>query len=148
MEADVYLDEIVSIRKVAPQKTIDITVSGDNLFYANDILTHNSGMNNSDIDMTNTSESSGTPMTLDFYFAIIRTEELDEMGQLMVKQLKSRFGDINYYKRFVIGVELSKFKLYNIDDPTADLVDVGKKDNKPSLSGGGMKQNFDALNFE
>ena len=58
----------------------------------------------------------------------MRTEELDAMGQIMVKQLKSRFGDVNYYKRFVIGVDIHKFKLYDVDNATADLNDTGKTD--------------------
>jgi replicative DNA helicase len=86
------------------------------------------GSTSTDIDMTDTSESFGLPATLDFFFAIIRTEELDAIGQLMVKQLKNRFNDINYYKRFVLGINLPMFKLYDVDNPTADLIDTGKTD--------------------
>lgn len=86
------------------------------------------GNNNSDIETTDTSESFGTVMTLDFLVAMIRTEELDNIGQLMCKQLKSRYNSTDYYRRFVIGVELAKFKLYDIDDPTADVSEAGRTD--------------------
>lgn len=90
--------------------------------------TTRSGSTDTDVDMTDTSESFGLPMTLDFFFALMRTEELDELGQVMVKQLKNRFNDINYYKRFVVGIALPKFKFYDVDNATADLVDTGKTD--------------------
>lgn len=90
--------------------------------------TTRSGIGNTDIELTDTSESIGLPATVDFMFAGIRTEELDALGQFMVKQLKSRFNDINYYKRFVVGVDLAKFKLYDVDNPIADLIDTGKTD--------------------
>jgi len=110
--------------------------------------TTRSGSTDTDIDMTDTSESFGLPMTLDFFFAIIRTEELDALGQLMVKQLKNRFNDINYYKRFVIGINLPMFKLYDVDNPTADLSDAGKTDDDvpvfdSSTFGKAMKQRGD-----
>jgi archaellum biogenesis ATPase FlaH len=90
--------------------------------------TTRAGSVDSDIDMTSTSESFGVPMTLDFFFAMVRTEELDEMGQVMIKQLKSRFNDVNYYKRFVIGLDIKKFKFYDVDNPKGDLVDTGRAD--------------------
>lgn len=91
------------------------------------------GSTDTDVDMTDTSESFGLPATLDFYFALIRTEELDELGQLMVKQLKNRFGDINFYKRFVIGINLPMFKLYNVDNPSSGLSDAGRDDKAPPV---------------
>jgi hypothetical protein len=92
-----------------------------------------SGMSNSDAEMTDISESVGLAFTADFVAAIIRSEELDNLGQLMVKQLKSRFGSTSYYKRFIIGIQLDKFKLYNIDNPTEDIADSGNqsKDDQP-----------------
>lgn len=112
-----YNDEIVSIETVGVKETIDISVSGDNLFYCNDILTKN---------------SFGLPMTVDWMFAIVRTEELDQMGQLMIKQLKSRYNDVNYYKRFVIGIDITKFKLYDVDNPNTGLVkEPNHKDDEP-----------------
>ena len=88
-------------------------------------------MENSDVGMKETSESSGLPMTLDFLFALMRTEEFDKLGQIMVKQLKSRYNDINYYKRFMVGVDLSKFKLYDVDlNSNSDFIDKGMQDEK------------------
>jgi replicative DNA helicase len=73
------------------------------------------GMDSSDIDMTNTSESMGLPMSLDIFFALIPTEELEAMNQIMIKQLKNRFGDINYFKRFVVGIDRSRMRLYDVE---------------------------------
>jgi replicative DNA helicase len=81
-----------------------------------------SGQNDSDIDITNTSESFGLPATVDFMFAVIRNEELDRLGQLMIKQLKSRYGNKNYYEKFVIGVDPDKMKLYDAEDSAQTLV--------------------------
>lgn len=75
-----------------------------------------SGYGNSDVDLTNTSESMGLPHTVDAMFALITSEELQEMGHLMVKQLKNRWGDISTHKRFVVGIERAKMKLYNLEE--------------------------------
>ena len=108
------------------------------------------GWQNSDIEMSDVAESAGLPATLDFMVALIRTDELDNVGQLMVKQLKSRFGDPNYFKRFVIGIEIAKFKLYDVDQPTKGLSDTGREDDQPvfdkSKFGGAMKKRGD-INF-
>jgi replicative DNA helicase len=86
------------------------------------------GMDNSDIDMTNTSESMGLPMSLDIFFALIPSEELEKMNQIMIKQLKNRFGDINYYKRFVVGIDRSKMRLYDVETSAQDnIVDATKE---------------------
>ena len=77
--------------------------------------TNRDAVNSSDIELDNTSDSMGLPMTLDFMLALISTEELDEQNQLMVKQLKNRFGDPSTHKRFLIGVDRSKMRLYDID---------------------------------
>jgi replicative DNA helicase len=87
-----------------------------------------SASTDTDSDMTGIAESFGTAATMDFIIAMIRTEQLDEMGQIMIKQLKSRFGDVGTYKRFVVGVDISKFKLYDAENPQGDLIDTGKKD--------------------
>jgi hypothetical protein len=79
------------------------------------VQTNRSGFNTSDFDMENISDSSGPLMTADLIMAIIRTPELDEMDQLILKQLKNRFGDPNYYRRFVVGLDKSRMKLYNVD---------------------------------
>lgn len=81
------------------------------------------GANNSDIDLTNTSESFGLPATADAMFALISSEELEELGQLMVKQLKNRWGDINNPRRFVVGMDRSRMKLYDVEESAQeDLV--------------------------
>lgn len=85
------------------------------------------GANDSDVDMSSTAESFGLPATLDLFFALIRTEELDGMGQIMVKQLKNRYNDPSYYKKFCIGVDFSKMKLYDVEQSAQeDIVDKGK----------------------
>lgn len=90
------------------------------------------GMTNSDIDMTDTSESMGLPMSLDLFFALIPTDELEAMNQIMIKQLKNRFGDINYYKRFVVGIERSKMRLYDVEESAQDgiMKDAAEKEAK------------------
>lgn len=124
----ISLDEIVSINKIGEQETIDITVSGDNLFFANDILTHNSGMNSSDIDLTDTSESIGGPMTADLLLALISTQELEELNQIMVKQLKNRYADPTIFKKFVVGIDRSKMRLYDVDQSAQqDILDSGQE---------------------
>lgn len=74
------------------------------------------GINNSDVEMTDTSESMGSVYTFDLYFAIIRTEELDELGQVMFKQLKNRYSDLNYYRRFIVGLDASKMKFFDLEE--------------------------------
>lgn len=81
--------------------------------------TNRSGHSNSDIELDNTAESFGLPMTLDALWALISTDELEDLGQIMVKQLKSRYNNKNWYKKFVIGIDKSKMRLYDIDDPEA-----------------------------
>lgn len=85
--------------------------------------TTRSGYGNSDVDLTDTSESFGLPATADFMFALIATEELEQSGRLMVKQLKNRYNDLTFHKRFTIGIDRSRMKLYNVEDSEADLLD-------------------------
>lgn len=75
-----------------------------------------SGFKNSDIDMDDVAESFGLPATADFMVALTRNDELDELGQIMVKQLKNRYADKNKTKRFVVGVDMEKMRLYNVDN--------------------------------
>jgi replicative DNA helicase len=103
--------------------------------------TTRSGFTNSDPGLEDTSESFGLPATVDLMFALISTEELEELGQIMVKQLKNRYADPSYYKRFVIGVDRAKMKLYDVeisaqqnisdngqdDGPVFDKSDFGKR---------------------
>jgi len=121
-------DVIVSLDLMGEQETIDITVSGDNLFFANDILTHNSGMNSSDIDLTDTSESIGGPMTADLLLALISTQELEELNQIMVKQLKNRYADPTIFRKFVVGIDRAKMRLYDVDQSAQqDILDSGQE---------------------
>jgi len=77
--------------------------------------TNRSGFSNSDVGLEDTSESFGLPATADFMFALITSEELRQLNQIMVKQLKNRYGDPSVHKRFVIGVDYSKMRLYNVE---------------------------------
>jgi hypothetical protein len=98
--------------------------------------TTRTGYSSSDLNLEDTSESFGLPATADFMFGLISTEELEGLGQLMVKQLKNRWGDTNYLKRFIIGIDRSKMKLFDAEDSAQDLVNDGqsnqKTDSKPS----------------
>jgi replicative DNA helicase len=85
--------------------------------------TTRSGYSNSDVGLEDTSESFGLPATADLMFAIISTEELQNRGQMMVKQLKNRYNDPVANRRFVIGVDRSKMRLYDVDESEQDLTD-------------------------
>jgi replicative DNA helicase len=85
--------------------------------------TTRSGFGNSDVDLTDTSESFGLPATADFMFALIATEELEQSGRLMVKQLKNRYNDPTFHKRFTVGLDRAKMKLYNVDDDEGSIVE-------------------------
>ena len=85
--------------------------------------TTRSGYSNSDIGLEDTSESFGLPATADLMFALISTEELEQQGQFMVKQLKNRYNDPTQHKRFVIGVDRSKMRLFDVEDNQQTLVD-------------------------
>jgi hypothetical protein len=76
--------------------------------------------NSSDVGLEDTSESFGLPATADFMFAIISTEELEQLNQFQVKQLKNRYSDPGLYRRFIIGVDKSKMKLYNVEQQAQD----------------------------
>lgn len=69
-----------------------------------------------DVDLENTSESMGLAFTADCILALVTSEELDEMGQLMIKQLKNRWGDLSYYRKFVVGIDRSKMKIFNLEE--------------------------------
>jgi archaellum biogenesis ATPase FlaH len=85
--------------------------------------TTRSGFSNSDVGLEDTSESFGLPATADLMFALISTEELEKDGQMMVKQLKNRYNDPTQHKRFVIGVDRSKMRLFDVDITEQTLVD-------------------------
>jgi replicative DNA helicase len=101
--------------------------------------TTRTGYASSDVELTDTSESFGLPATADFMIALISTEELADMGQIMVKQLKNRYGDPNKFKRFVIGVDRAKMKFYDVEQgaqenllegPVFDRTDMGRETNQ------------------
>ena len=101
--------------------------------------TTRSGFSNSDPGLEDTSESFGLPATADFMFALITTEELEQSNQIMVKQLKNRYNDPTQYKRFVLGMDRTKMRLYDVaeseqdltdDTPLMDKSDLGKRMNE------------------
>lgn len=130
-------EKITDIEYIGELDAIDIEVDGNHLFYANDILTHNS---NSDPGLEDTSESFGLPATADFMFALVSNEELEQLNQIIVKQLKNRYNDPNFYKRFIIGVDRSKMKLYDVEaSAQAGLSDAGHdRDDKPLFDKSGF----------
>jgi len=85
--------------------------------------TTRSGFTSSDPGLEDTSESFGLPATADLMIALISSEELESQGQIMVKQLKNRYNDPGKYKRFVLGVDRSKMRLYDAENPTEGVVD-------------------------
>ena len=94
--------------------------------------TTRSGFQNTDIGLEDTSESFGLPATADFMFALIQTEELEELNQILVKQLKNRYNDPTKNKKFIIGINRAKMKLYDVEDSEQDdLVDSGQ--DKPPI---------------
>jgi archaellum biogenesis ATPase FlaH len=92
--------------------------------------TTRSGYTNSDLGLEDTSESFGLPATADFMFALISTEELEDLSQIMVKQLKNRYNDPTLYKRFVLGVDRAKMRLYDVEQSAqGDVLDGPVFDN-------------------
>jgi len=88
--------------------------------------TTRSGYSNSDVGLEDTSESFGLPATADFMIALISSDELNDLGQIMVKQLKNRYGDPNLFKRFVVGVDRAKMRLFDVEQTAQeDIVDDG-----------------------
>lgn len=83
--------------------------------------TTRSGFSNTDVELTDTSESFGLPATADLMFALISTEELEKLGQLMVKQLKNRYNDTSTNKRFIVGVDRAKMRLFDVEDKAQTL---------------------------
>ena len=88
--------------------------------------TTRAGFGSSDPDLTDTSESFGLPATADLMLALISNEEMEELGQIMIKQLKNRYNDPTMYKRFVVGIDRAKMRLYDCDQGAQDgIVDAG-----------------------
>jgi replicative DNA helicase len=115
--------------------------------------TTRTGYSSSDVGLEDTSESFGLPATADFMFALIATEELQELGQIMVKQLKNRYSDPGHIRRFIVGVDRSKMRLYNteqsaqddiLDGPVMDNTKFGEEDYERNRK----KKKFDKSAFE
>lgn len=96
--------------------------------------TTRSGYSNSDVGLEDTSESFGLPATADFMFALISSEELESLGQIMVKQLKNRWGDANYLKRFVIGIDRPKMRLFDAEQSAQEDI----MDDTPAMDKGNV----------
>ena len=91
--------------------------------------TTRSGFVSSDIGLEDTSESFGLPATADFMFALISSDELNELNQMLVKQLKNRYADPTTNKKFIVGVDRAKMKLYDVSQMAQeDLVDTGQEE--------------------
>jgi replicative DNA helicase len=110
--------------------------------------TTRSGFGSSDVDLTDTSESFGLPATADLMFALISTEELEGLNQIMVKQLKNRYNDPTIFKRFVVGIDRAKMRLYDVEQSAQeDILDSGQEEEynneekKPKKSFEGFKFN-------
>ena len=108
--------------------------------------TTRSGYGSSDVELTDTSESFGLPATADLMFALISSDELEGLGQIMVKQLKNRYNDPTVFKRFVVGVDRAKMRLYDCEQSAQeDIIDSGKEEEynyeetKPKKSFEGFK---------
>jgi archaellum biogenesis ATPase FlaH len=103
--------------------------------------TTRSGSTNSDPGLEDTSESFGLPATVDFMFAVISSEELTSLNQLMVKQLKNRFNDLLSNRRFVVGVDRSKMRLYDVEQSAQD--DVSYED-RPVMDTGSIGERIES----
>jgi archaellum biogenesis ATPase FlaH len=111
------------------------------------------GFNNTDVGLENTSESFGLPATADLMFALISTEELEEQGQVMVKQLKNRYNDVSRSKKFVVGIDRSKMKLLDVDSPIVGDEGFGKSEDGVKNNGKGngvpsANDKYDDWNFD
>ena len=110
--------------------------------------TTRSGYGSSDVDLTDTSESFGLPATADLMFALISTDELEELGQIMVKQLKNRYNDPTVNKRFVVGIDRAKMRLYDCEQSAQDdILDSGQEEEYTYEDTKKSKDKFSALNF-
>ena len=105
--------------------------------------TNRTGFSNTDVSLEDTSESFGLPATADFMFALITTDELEQLGQIMVKQLKNRYGDPNTNKKYVIGVDKSKMSFYNLEDSAQTTLTPAPQENL-----GGLDIKFEKVNFD
>ena len=110
--------------------------------------TNRSGYGDSDVGLENTSDSFGLPMTADLMFAIITSEELESLNQLMIKQLKNRYNDPTAYRRFVVGVDRSKMRLYDVEQSAQeDILDDGPAFDKSKFAEEGEDRKKKFKNF-
>jgi len=93
--------------------------------------TTRTGFVSTDIGLEDTSESFGLPATADFMFALMSNEELESLGQMKVKQLKNRYNDPSMNRAFIVGVDRSKMRLYDVDKSAQNIVDSGQEENYP-----------------
>lgn len=113
--------------------------------------TTRSGYTNSDPGLEDTSESFGLPATADFMFALVSNEELEALGQIIVKQLKNRYNDPGFYKRFVVGIDRAKMKLYDVEESAqTGLSDAGqnRNDDTPMFDKSNFGRRQKAESFE
>ena len=108
--------------------------------------TTRSGYSSSDVDLTDTSESFGLPATADLMFALISTEELEGLNQIMVKQLKNRYNDLSVFKRFVVGIDRAKMRLYDCEQSAQDDI-LDRGDEIEYNEDTPLKDKFAKLNF-
>jgi hypothetical protein len=102
------------------------------------------GASSSEVEMTDTSDSFGIAFTVDLLLGITSTEELEQMGQLMIKQLKNRYAPLDRYRKFVVGVDRSKMRLYDVDQSAQeDLIETKLSSEQPDL-----KTKFKNFNFD
>ena len=110
--------------------------------------TTRSGYGSSDVELTDTSESFGLPATADLMFALISTDELEELGQIMVKQLKNRYNDLAVNKRFVVGIDRAKMRLYDCEQSAQhDILDSGQEEEYNNQDGDKLVKKFASLKF-
>ena len=110
--------------------------------------TTRSGFSNTDVGLEDTSESFGLPATADLMFALISTEELEELGQIMVKQLKNRYNDPTKCKRFVVGVDRSRMKLYDVEESAQSDIMSDMIPDKPINKFGERESNDSFADFK
>ena len=107
--------------------------------------TTRSGFTNSDPGLEDTSESFGLPATADFMFALVTNEDLEALNQILVKQLKNRYSDPSYFKRFVVGIDKPKMRLYDTEQSAQDdILDSGQENipDKPLNTFGNRESKF------
>ena len=110
--------------------------------------TTRSGYGSSDVELTDTSESFGLPATADLMFALISTEDLEGLGQILVKQLKNRYNDPTIYKRFVVGIDRAKMRLYDCEQSAQnDILDSGNEDEYNDYEDKKPKKSFEGFKF-